>query len=207
MYIHILIQSIKLYIMSSKVSSIRKLIQSICYWKLYRKGKVGKNVLLSRHGTVANAHLVTIEDNVFISEYFHIAAHPFKIGRDVIIGPRLTAICNNHIIDRVGQSVYECAADRIYKPIEIEPDSWLGSNVTLLPGVIVGQGCIVGAGSVVNKSLPPYTICVGVPCKPIKTRFNEEELKKHLQAMDWNKLDSDDIIEKWRVYNIKIKQK
>ena len=193
--------------MSSKVSIIRTLLQSICYGNLYRKGKVGKNVRLSRNGTVANAHLVTIGDNVFISECFHIAAHPFKIGRDVIIGPRLTAICNNHIFDRVGQSVYECAADRIYEPIEIESDSWLGANVTLLPGVTIGQGCIVGAGSVVNKSLPPYTICVGVPCRPIKTRFNEDELKKHLQAMNWNKLDPEDIIERWRICNIKINQK
>lgn len=189
--------------MSSRVSKIHTFIQRLYYWKLYNKGKVGNNVRLSLHGTIANAHLVTINDNVFISEYFHIAAHPFKIGRDVIIGPRLTAICNNHIFNRVGQTVYEYASDKIYKPIEIQPDSWLGANVTLLPGVIVGQGCIVGAGSVVNKSLPPYTICVGVPCRPIRTRFSEEDLRKHLQAINWNTLNPEDVIVQWRTNNIK----
>lgn len=188
--------------MSSRVSKIHTFIQRLYYWKLYNKGKVGNNVRLSLHGTIANAHLVTIDDNVFISEYCHIAAHPFKIGRDVIIGPRLTAICNNHIFNRVGQTVYEYASDKIYKPIEIEPDSWLGANVTLLPGVTVGQGCIVGAGSVVNKSLPPYTICVGVPCRPIRTRFSEEDLRKHLQAINWNTLNPEDVIAQWRTNNI-----
>jgi acetyltransferase-like isoleucine patch superfamily enzyme len=97
----------------------------------------------------------------------------------------------------VGQTVFEFAADKTYKPIEIESDSWLGANVTLLPGVTIGQGCIVGAGSVVNKSLPPYTICVGVPCKPIKTRFNEADLQKHLQSISWNQLKAEDVIEQW----------
>ena len=180
MSIHTLIPSIKLFIMSSKVSKLHTLIQRIYYRKLYQKGKVGHNVRLSRHGTVVNPQEVTIEDNVFISEYFHISAYSFKIGRDVIIGPRLTVICNNHIFSRLGQTVYDYASEKTYKPIEIKPDSWLGANVTLLPGVTIGQGCIVGAGSVVNKSLPPFTVCVGVPCKPIKTRFSKEDIFKHL---------------------------
>lgn len=183
--------------MSITVSYLRTLFQKLYYRKLYAKGKIGDNVLLSRHGTVVNPQEVTIGDNVFISEYFHISAHPFKIGRDVIIGPRFTAICNNHIFNRVGQTVFEYASDKTYKPIEIESDSWLGANVTLLPGVTIGQGCIVGAGSVVNKSLPPYTICVGVPCKPIKTRFNEVDLQKHLQSISWNQLKAEDVIEQW----------
>lgn len=188
--------------MSSKIGKIHTIIQRIYYRKLYRKGKVGKNVRLSRHGTVINPQEVTIGDNVFISECFHISAHSFKIGRDVIIGPRLTAICNNHIFNRVGQTVHEYANDKTYKPIEIESDSWLGANVTLLPGVKVGQGCIVGAGSVVTKTLPPYTICVGMPCKPIKTRFTEDDLKKHLQMLSWNLLDIEEVIKQWNISNL-----
>lgn len=189
--------------MSSQVNKLHTFFQSIYYWNLYLKGKVGKNVRLSRHGTVVNPQEVTIGDNVFISEYFHISAHSFTIGRDVIIGPRLTVICNNHIFDCIGQSVYDYASNKTFKPIEIGSDSWIGANVTLLPGVTVGQGCIVGAGSVVNKSLPPYTVCVGVPCKPIKTRFSEDNLKKHLQMISWNKINTEDVIKKWNSYKLK----
>lgn len=145
------------------------------YRKLYTKGKVGKNVLLSRHGTVVNPQEVIIGNNVFVSEYFHISAYQFKIGNDVIIGPRLTAICNNHKFNNEGKTVFEMAADKEYEPIVIEDDVWIGANVTLLPGVTISKGCIIGAGSVVTKSMPPYMVCVGVPCKAIKKRFAHNE--------------------------------
>ena len=180
------------------VSMIRTLIQKLYYRNLYFKGSIGKNVLLSRHGTVVNPKEVKIGDNVFISEYFHISAHKFTIGHDVIIGPRLTAICNNHLFDRIGQTAFEYASDKTYEPIVIESDVWLGANVILLPGVTVGQGCIVGAGSVVVKSLPPYTICVGVPCKPIRIRFLEEDLEKHLNALRWNEKTTENVVALWK---------
>lgn len=184
--------------MSITVSNIRTLFQKLYYRKLYAKGRVGKNVLLSRHGTIVNTQEVTIGDNVFISEYFHISAHQFAIGHDVIIGPRLTAICNNHIFNRIGQTVFDYASEKTYEPIVIESDVWLGGNVILLPGVTVGQGCIVGAGSVVTKSLPPYSICVGVPCKPIKTRFQEGDLEKHLSVLKWNTKTIEDVVSQWK---------
>ena len=115
---------------------------------------------------------VTIGHNVFISEYFHISAHKFTIGQDVIIGPRLTAICNNHKFDMEGKTVFEIASDKEYKPIVIEEDVWIGANVILLPGVTIGKGCIIGAGSVVTKSTPLYMVCGGIPCKSIKPRFS-----------------------------------
>lgn len=157
----------------SRVNSIRTFIQKLYYKKLYDKGRVGKNVILSRHGTIINPQEIIIGDNVFISEYFHISAYQFKIGNDVIIGPRLTAICNNHKFDEEGKTVFEIAADKVYEPIVIEDDVWIGANVTLLPGVTISKGCVIGAGSVVTKSTPPDMVCVGVPCRPIKHRYTE----------------------------------
>ncbi|QYS86606.1 hypothetical protein JJC03_00550 [Flavobacterium oreochromis] len=57
------------------------------------------------------------------------------------------------------------------KPVVIEDNVWLGEFVSVLPGVTIGKGTIVGANSVVSKSLPPYVIAVGAPAKPIK-KFN-----------------------------------
>ena len=68
--------------------------------------------------------------------------------------------------------------------VYIGEDVWLGCNVTVLSGVNIGRGCIVAAGAVVNKSLPPYSIAGGVPAKVIKQRFSPEEIIEHEALMD-----------------------
>tara|TARA_Y100000590_G_C15442074_1_gene909258 strand:- start:541 stop:798 length:258 start_codon:yes stop_codon:yes gene_type:complete len=55
-------------------------------------------------------------------------------------------------------------------PIFIEDDVWLGAKVTILGNIRIGTGVIIGAGSVVNKDIPSYTIAYGVPCKVVKKR-------------------------------------
>ncbi len=62
------------------------------------------------------------------------------------------------------------------KPVVIEDNVWLGEFVSVLPGVTIGRGTIVGANSVVSKDLPPYVIAVGTPAKAIKV-FNHETKK------------------------------
>jgi Acetyltransferase (isoleucine patch superfamily) len=54
--------------------------------------------------------------------------------------------------------------------IVIEDDVWIGANATILPGVKVGRGSVIGAGSVVNKDIPEYSLAVGVPAKVIRNR-------------------------------------
>jgi acetyltransferase-like isoleucine patch superfamily enzyme len=74
---------------------------------------------------------------------------------------------------------------------------WIGGNVTILKNVIIGEGCIIGAASVVTKSLPPYSICVGSPCRPVKVRFNVEELALHLSLVKSDyKIDT--ITDQWK---------
>lgn len=61
----------------------------------------------------------------------------------------------------------------IVKPITIGDFVWLAAETFIHPGVTVGEGCVVGARSVVNKDLPPWMVCAGHPCKPLKARkFN-----------------------------------
>jgi acetyltransferase-like isoleucine patch superfamily enzyme len=54
--------------------------------------------------------------------------------------------------------------------IRIEPDVWLGARVTVLDGVTIGRGSVVGAGAVVTRDLPPYSVAAGVPAKVLRTR-------------------------------------
>ncbi len=58
-------------------------------------------------------------------------------------------------------------------PVTIENNVWIGESVSILPGVTIGEGSIVGANSVVSRNLPPYVIAVGIPAKPIK-KYNFE---------------------------------
>jgi len=61
--------------------------------------------------------------------------------------------------------------------VRIGKNSWISSRATILPGVEIGEGCIVAAGAVVTKSFPPYTIIGGVPGKKIGTRKVEIRYK------------------------------
>lgn len=65
------------------------------------------------------------------------------------------------------------------KDVVVEEDVWIGMNVTLLSGVIIGRGCTVAAGAVVSKSMPPYCVVGGVPAKPIKFKWTIDEILQH----------------------------
>lgn len=60
-------------------------------------------------------------------------------------------------------------------PVRIEDDCWIGGNVTILPGVTIGRGCTVGAGSVVSRSLPPFSVAIGSPARVVKSLPTLEE--------------------------------
>ena len=55
------------------------------------------------------------------------------------------------------------------KPVTIGNDVWIGMRSIIMPGVTIGEGAVIGAGSVVTKNIPPYSIAVGTPAKVIKT--------------------------------------
>lgn len=80
------------------------------------------------------------------------------------------------------------------KSVVIEDDVWVGLNAIVLPGVTIGRGAIVGAGSVVTKNVPPYSIVAGSPAKIIKKRFSEEQIKLLLE-INWASWE-DDIIKR-----------
>ena len=66
-------------------------------------------------------------------------------------------------------------------------DVWIGQNATILPGVHIGDGAIIGANTVVAKDIPPYAIAVGNPAVIKKYRFDEETIKLLLELKWWDK--------------------
>lgn len=78
--------------------------------------------------------------------------------------------------------------DSSIKQVDIANDVWIGANVIIFPGVKVGNGAVIGAGSVVTKDVDPYTIVAGIPAKMIRKRFENQTILKllHEQWWDWD---------------------
>ncbi|MBQ9566082.1 MAG: CatB-related O-acetyltransferase [Synergistaceae bacterium] len=66
-------------------------------------------------------------------------------------------------------------------------DVWIGQNATILPGVHIGDGVIIGMNSVVGSDVPPYTIAAGNPAREIRKRFDDELIKIMLKLRWWDK--------------------
>lgn len=66
-------------------------------------------------------------------------------------------------------------------------DVWIGQNTTVLPGVHIGDGAIIGANSVVGSDVPAYTVVVGNPARPVRKRFDEELTELLLKLRWWDK--------------------
>jgi acetyltransferase-like isoleucine patch superfamily enzyme len=91
-----------------------------------------------------------------------------SIGKDCLIASHTGIYANNHIFADPNTPINQQGLS--YKGITIEDDCWLGSGVRVIDGVTIGKGSIVGAGTVVNKDIPPYSIAVGVPARVISKR-------------------------------------
>jgi maltose O-acetyltransferase len=87
------------------------------------------------------------------------------IGDNVDLAPRVCILSGGHRIDMLGK---HSAGEGSGGNVIIEDGVWIGANSTILPGVKIGTKAVIGAGSVVTKDIPPYSIAVGNPCKVIK---------------------------------------
>ena len=91
------------------------------------------------------------------------------------------------------------AYDRFEKHLTIGNDVWIGANVTVVRGVHVANGAVIGANSVVTKDVPPYAIVAGCPAKIIKYRFSEDIIKR-LENVAWWDLSSEAIKRQYEVF-------
>lgn len=109
-----------------------------------------------------DAHLA-IGDHTFINYGSSISAHKHvQIGRHCHLG-HYTMILDNDHHDLTDHHVFPPSA-----PVVIEDHVWIGSKVTVLPGVRIGHHAAIGAGSVVTKDIPPYSLAVGNPARVIR---------------------------------------
>ncbi|SDM67824.1 acyltransferase [Siphonobacter aquaeclarae] len=168
---------------------IHKIIQKLIDWwevsesKSLKKELIfcGKSVVLDKRVKIAFPDKCVIEEFVYIGPDAVIhALGGVKIKRGAVIGPRLKVHSVNHTFRNATSIPYDETFDR--REVVIGENVWLGSDVILLPGARIGEGCIIGAGSVVSGEVPPMSIAVGNPVKVIKQRDTEHYAK--LKAED-----------------------
>ena len=107
------------------------------------------------------------------------------IGNKVVLGPNVSIVGGDHNFSEVGQHMFDVKVKRPEddQTVSIEDDVWIGAGATILKGVCLGRGCIVAAGSVVTRDIPPYAIAMGVPGRVRSLRFPMETVLIHEQSL------------------------
>jgi len=143
--------------------------------------RLGNGVFIGR-GTILTCHNgdIVIEDNSNIGFNCVISS----LGSIIIKKNNLMAafcylVGGNHDSDRLDIPVL--FQGRSAKGIVLEENIWLGAGVKILDGVTIGRDCIIGAGALVNESIPAWKIAVGTPAKPVKDR---REIKKNDKVVE-----------------------
>ena len=120
-------------------------------------------------GTVIASDKVRFGERALVnSGCFLDGAADLLIEDDVVIGMQVTIITGTHQIESNYKRV-DLGKGTVPKSVRIGRGSWLGARSTILPGVSIGEGCVVAAGAVVNKDLAPHGLYAGVPAKLVKT--------------------------------------
>jgi acetyltransferase-like isoleucine patch superfamily enzyme len=109
---------------------------------------------------------VELGNNVSIAPYVHMWSDAgIKIGDDVMIASHtaITTLTHDYTQEKMRNTI-------VSKPVVIEDEVWIGAHAVILPGVTIGKGAVIGAGSIVTRDVEPYSIVVGSPARHQKYR-------------------------------------
>jgi acetyltransferase-like isoleucine patch superfamily enzyme len=131
--------------------------------------RIGKGAVILSGFKVRNPQRITIGERFYCNYNFFVqGSGGVQIGNDVIVGPNVSIFSENHQFARrdvpINRQGTRCA------PVSIGDDVWIGAGATILPGVTIGNGCVVAAGSVVTRSFEEFSVVGGVPARVISSR-------------------------------------
>lgn len=108
---------------------------------------------------------ITLGDHVYANTGLTVIDDTFvNIGSHVMLGPRVTISSASHPVDpELRRQAYQYDL-----PVVLEENVWVGAGATILPGVTIGKNSVIGAGSVVDRDIPPDVVAAGVPCRVLR---------------------------------------
>jgi len=129
------------------------------------------SILLAKSCGTLVSHIV-LGDRVIINEYNNLraAGGDIRIGNHCLIAEYCTIVASNHTIE-TNSYIIDAPWDTSKGAIEIGDDVWIGANCVILPGIKIGRGAVIGAGSIVTKDVPAFSICVGNPARVLRRRI------------------------------------
>jgi acetyltransferase-like isoleucine patch superfamily enzyme len=137
----------------------------------FNRFELGKNAVIESFSVINNGvGDVCIGESSFIG-MSNVVIGPVNIGNHIIFAQHVVVSGLNHEYENPDLPIYQQAVSTAL--ITVEDECWIGANVVITAGVTIGKHSVVAAGSVVTKSIPPYSIAVGSPARVIK-RYNFE---------------------------------
>jgi acetyltransferase-like isoleucine patch superfamily enzyme len=132
----------------------------------YRQFSLGDYSVIESFACINNA-----VGDVIIGDHTRIGLHntiigPVTIGSHVNLAQGITVTALNHNFEDTEKRIDEQGIHTT--PVTIGDDVWIGANAVILPGVHIGQHCVIAAGAVVTKDVPPHSLVAGVPAKIMK---------------------------------------
>ena len=132
----------------------------------YRLFSLGDYSVIESFACINNA-----VGDVVIGDHTRIGLHntiigPVEIGSNVNLAQGITVTALNHNFSDTNKRIDEQGVST--NLVTIEDDVWVGANAVILPGVTIGEHCVVAAGAIVTKDVPPHSLVAGVPAKVIK---------------------------------------
>jgi acetyltransferase-like isoleucine patch superfamily enzyme len=137
----------------------------------------------------------SIAKDLIASDYSYIGPNcqigpKVKIGRYTMLANNVSIVGGDHLFSNPNIPIIFSGRPELKETI-LGEDVWIGAFSIIMSGIKIGNGSIIGAGSVVTKDVPPYSIYAGVPAKFIRMRFDENEIEIHNIMLKNNKINVD----------------
>lgn len=165
-----LIPATKIYLCNTLIMNIP--FYSIRRWYLRKVLgiKIGSETYIGMNCFIVG-NSIEIGNNTVINRGTYLDGRvPLKIGSNVNISNYSYFQTNSH-------DPQTADFHGVWEPVVVEDNVWVGAHAIVLTGVTLGEGCVIGAGAVVTKNIPAYTIAVGCPAKVIKKRNKDLRYK------------------------------